>query len=86
MFIRREIYIQKEHYSELLETKNPRFFPPKINISENSKLDFWNLLNLKKKNILKGQIKIMILSSTKYQVKVINIFEKSKNISAIQKF
>ena len=65
MFISREIYIQKRHYSELFETKNPRKKnSPKIKVSENSKLDFWNLLK-PPKNILKGQIKIIIFSSKK---------------------
>ena len=62
-----------------------KIFSPKIKVSENSKLDFWNLLK-PPKNILKGQIKIMIFSSQKCHRNVEQILKIKKNISAIQKF
>ena len=79
MFISREINIQKRHYSELFETKksSKKYFYQKIKLSENSKLDFWNRLK-PPKPILKGQIKIMIFSSKKCKVKVINILKNQK--------
>ena len=73
----RNIYIKKTLFWTFREQNYRIFFSPKIKVSENFKLDFWNLLK-PQKNILKGQIKIMIFSSKKCQVKVINILKNQK--------
>ena len=85
------IIIWKHHVEKIatqfffLNFDDKKYFSPKIKVSENSKLDFWNLLK-PPKNILKGQIKIMIFFKSKMSPKCRANLRNQKNISAIQKF
>ena len=85
------IIIWKHHVEKIatqfffLNFDDKKYFSPKIKVSENSKLDFWNLLK-PPKNILKGQIKIMIFSSTKCHRNVDQIWKIKKISQSYKRF